>query len=219
MDKIKIGVAAFMVMVLTAGVRAEEILDFDGAAQSKTFMVLRNDLPEFQMPIPTPNPAPAGFNTGQVLYEFSRSRRQALSKAIASEKYLVQHREVGTIIEDTDVRIMYDSEKVFFVREDQGGGYMILLENRDKRLVGLVQGLNAPKMAHTKWNPEESFGMCKDYVVKEICINKQVCKIVATGAGSAIGGVPGAMAGAAVSQTICEWVPSCSDVQVCVAWY
>ena len=65
--------------------------------------------------------------------------------------------------------------------------------------------------------------VCVEYRTEQQCSNRRVCRVVCSAAGGAagaavgggIGAAAGIGAGTQVCQEVCDFVPECSNVQVC----
>ena len=64
--------------------------------------------------------------------------------------------------------------------------------------------------------PALAIQVCDQTQMSQQCVTRQVCHVVSAGGGAAIGDVPGAVAGEAVAQTVCENLPECTPMSVCV---
>ena len=212
-------VATLAVIIMTSVVRAEELVDFDGGSKQMVSLEgLKRTMTAFETPLPAPATTSPMPDTDKAIYKLGKIPRRALIK-FALREGLELDSNIIPLINNETADIMYNDQRVCFIKTDNGDRYMTLLENRDVRFITLIQHLAAQTVPATKWNPEEPGGMCKDYITKDVCVSKQLCHVVSAGGGAAIGGVPGAIAGEIAAQTICEWVPACTPVQVCIAWY
>lgn len=120
------------------------------------------------------------------------------------------------LLEDKDTSVLYDAEKIYFGRTGGDKSFLVSFESSDGKLLAITR----KSEGFPAFRPSDTYlsRRCVSWGTEEVCINQQVCRVVAVAGGAAAGGVGGAVAGQIVSETICEWIPKCSTVRVCLEW-
>jgi len=126
-------------------------VNFDGESnQGTSFMELTRMSPVTEAFPPVSAVPSDETQDGRVFYKLGKADQLALLKVVFKTENSLLDRDILSLISDEKTDILYNDKAVFFVNALDGNRYTTLRKSDNKRLIGLLQGVNPSGAQQTK---------------------------------------------------------------------